>query len=65
MKITITRVYNLFGEVVKSEDPEDVTVISCERVELHKNKLFLFNGENLIGELKLDFINYAYDFTGE
>lgn len=62
MVVRISRVYNILGQSLKSELPEDITEIKCSKVALDKNRLILFDndGNTFFGEIIIDSMNYEY-----
>lgn len=68
MIIKISKLYNLFGNLVKGEELEDITTINCASIKLYPHRIVpLDESGNIIfpGEIKLDFMNYTYDFIEE
>lgn len=67
MIVRISRVYNILGQSIKSELPEDITEIQCSKVALDKNRLILFDndGNTFFGEIIIDSMNYEYSILEE
>lgn len=67
MIVKISRVYNILGQSLKSELPEDVTEIQCSKATIERNRIILFDndGNTFFGEIIIDSMNYEYSILEE